>query len=268
MSRNLYLVTYDFTPVGDAAVQYGLHLAKYVNVELVIFHVAKSTSDAAAKTQLLNQMIGKLEKPNNCVITSLVRSGSIFDTIGKVAGELKVQLILMGTHGTKGLQKLFGSNAIKVISSTDVPFLIVQEGSVMTELEDIVIPVNILKESLQISKVMGDLAAIFGSTVHIIAEKQNDSGQSMLLKNRMLIVQKNYDDRKIKSKIQLLERKGNYINKILAYSKENSIDLIGIAYYSASLLPQFDTFAQNILMNQSKLPCLIIKAKEADSTYF
>jgi nucleotide-binding universal stress UspA family protein len=268
MSRNLYLVAYDFSSVGDAAIQYGLHLAKYVNVELVVFHVAKSKSDGLAKKQLLDQAISKLEKPSNCVISSLVREGSIFETIGKVASELKVQLILMGTHGTKGFQKVFGSNAIKVISSSDVPFLIVQEGSVMTELEDIVIPVNILKESLQISKVMGDLASIFGSTVHIIAEKQNDSGQSMLLKNRMLIVQKNYDERKIKSKIQLLDRKGNYIQKILDYSKENSIDLIGIAYYSASLLPQFDTFAQNILTNKTKLPCLIIKAKEADSTYF
>jgi nucleotide-binding universal stress UspA family protein len=268
MSRNLYLVAYDFSPVGDAAIQYGLHLAKYVNVELVVFHVAKSKSDLLAKKQLLDQAISKLEKPNNCIVSSLVREGTIFDTIGKVAAELKVQLILMGTHGTKGFQKLFGSNAIKVISSTDVPFLIVQEGSVMTELEDIVIPVNILKESLQISKVMGDLAAIFGSTVHIIAEKQNDNGQSMLLRNRMLIVQKNYDERKIKSKIQLLERKGNYIEKILDYSAVNSIDLIGIAYYSASLLPQFDTFAQNILTNKAKLPCLIIRAKEADSTYF
>ena len=37
--------------------------------------------------------------------------------------------IIMGTHGAKGMQKLFGSFAMKVIISTSVPFMVVQKDS-------------------------------------------------------------------------------------------------------------------------------------------
>jgi hypothetical protein len=54
----------------------------------------------------------------------------------------------------------------------------------------------------------------------------------------------------------------------LNYAKEKSIDLIGIAYHSESLLPQFDTFAQSLITNDQNLPCMVLNSKLASALYF
>ena len=47
--------------------------------------------------------------------------------------------IIMGTHGSKGMQKVFGSFAMKVIISTTVPFMIVQDNSEIKNIKNIVL---------------------------------------------------------------------------------------------------------------------------------
>ena len=42
MSQNLYIVPYDFTPVGDAAIHYALHLSRNVKAKILVLHLASS----------------------------------------------------------------------------------------------------------------------------------------------------------------------------------------------------------------------------------
>jgi molecular chaperone DnaK (HSP70) len=44
----------------------------------------------------------------------------------------------MGTHGMKGMQKLFGSNAMKVITSTAIPFVVIQQETEAKQLIKVV----------------------------------------------------------------------------------------------------------------------------------
>ena len=88
------------------------------------------------------------------------------------------------------------------------------------------------------------------------------------MKNRMLIVKNQYDGRNIPCKLELLTESGSFQKKVLNYTKEKSIDLIGIAYHSESLLPQFDTFAQSLITNDQNLPCMVLNSKLASALYF
>ncbi len=45
------------------------------------------------------------------------------------------------------------------------------------------------------------------------------------------------------------------------YCTDKQIDLLAIAYHSTSILPQFDTFAQDLITNSDLLPCVIINSK-------
>ena len=56
--------------------------------------------------------------------------------------------------------------------------------------------------------------------------------------------------------------------EIMNYSTKVEADLIGIAYHTDSILPQFDRIFQDLLMNEQKLPVLIINAKEVGNYFF
>ena len=53
----------------------------------------------------------------------------------------------MGTHGIRGLQKLTGSWALKVIVRTKVPFVVVQEFPKSNNYQKVVFPVDYKRES-------------------------------------------------------------------------------------------------------------------------
>lgn len=56
--------------------------------------------------------------------TSTILSGDVVEEINRFAGEQKADLIVMGTHGYKGLDKiLFGSVAEKIVKTAPCPVL-------------------------------------------------------------------------------------------------------------------------------------------------
>jgi nucleotide-binding universal stress UspA family protein len=267
MSKNLYIVPYDFTPVADKAVEFALHIGKRVNAEIKIMHLAEDKAKGMAKVQALEDYAKKIEAPFGCEVTSLVKVGNIFTDIARIAAEEKAQLIIMGTHGVSGFQWLAGSNAMKVITSADCPFLIVQKHTKLNDISDILVPIDLTKESLQVVTLAGDMAAIFHSRVHVIAEKQNDQILNTRIQNRIGIVNKTYEERGMEAKLSFV-KSGNYGKRVIQYAEANNIGMLAVSYHSESLLPQFDKFAQNLITNKEGLPVLIINSKLASALYF
>lgn len=268
MSKNLYIVPHDFTKVGAKALEYGIHLGKLVDAEIQLLHVVADKSAIIAANNKLDEIIKATEIPNGVTLSKKVHVGSIFEDIGKIATLQHAQLIIMGTHGEKGMQKLFGSYAMKVITSCDIPFLVVQSNTVIKHIDEIVVPIDLTKESLQIVNLAGDIANIFQGTVHVVGEKQNDELLNQQMKNRILIVKNQYEERAVKCTVEFIKDGGSYSKKVVDYARNKAIDLIAISYHSESLIPQFDKFAQNLITNEANLPCLVINSKPASALYF
>lgn len=268
MSHNLYIVPHDLTGVGNAALDYALFMGNHVRTEVMLLNLTDNKAKIPSIEQKLREFVAQRNVPANVEITYLVKQGDIFTDISKIANEKHAQLIIMGTHGLRGFQKLTGSHAMKVITSADIPFLIVQEGTKHVEIKNIVVPIDLTKESLQIVNAAGDLARMFDATVHVIGERHNDEGLSQQTKNRVLLIRNKYDEKGAKCEVHLLKNGGSYSKKIMQYVNEVGINLIAIAYHSESLLPQFDSFAQSLITNELKLPCMIIAAKQSGNLYF
>ena len=98
MSKNLYIVPYDFTAVTEKALEYAMHLGKRVNAEILILHLAADKPKGMVMLKEMEKLKAKLEAPIGITITTLVKVGDIFTDIGKIAKEEKAQLIIMGTH--------------------------------------------------------------------------------------------------------------------------------------------------------------------------
>ena len=268
MSKNLYIVPYDFSPVSEKAVEYALFLGSHIATEIRLVHLATDKAKGMARVADLEKVKDNLKVPSTVEVTTLVTVGDIFSDIGKIAKKEKAQLIIMGTHGMRGFQRVAGSHAMKVITSSEVPFLVVQKDTVIKEIENIIVPVDLTKESLQIVSIAGDMAKIFKSKVHVLAEEQTDEMLNTRIKNRIGIVSKEYEERSIDAKMVFLKSSGGYGKKIMHFVKNNNGGLIAIAYHSESLLPQFDSFAQNLITNKPGLPVLIVNSKLASALYF
>ena len=268
MSRNLYIVPHDFTEVGDAALNYAINLGQKVRTEIQLIHVVNDKAKLVSAKQRLDKIAQERGGNASIELTTKVVVGNIFEDIGKLSKKEGAQLIIMGTHGIHGMQKIFGSNVIKVVSSSEVPFLVVQKNTKIREVKRIIVPIDMTKESLQIANLAGDLCRIFDAEIHVIAEKETDQILSRKLSNRISLVKDQYDERNIKVNVSLLNSSGSFQKKVIDYAKNNEGDFIALAYHSESLLPMFDTFAQNLVVNELNLPCLIINSKSASKLYF
>jgi nucleotide-binding universal stress UspA family protein len=268
MIRNFYIVPHDFTDVGDAALKFAINLGKKVKTEIQLVHVVAEKTKLIAAKQKLEKIAASCEKTNNIEITTKVVLGNIFEDIGKLAKKEGAQLIIMGTHGLTTMQKLFGSNVIKVVTSSSVPFLIVQKDTVIKEISNIIVPIDMTRESLQVTNLAGDLSKIFGAKVHVVVEKQNDEDFAKKLVSRINIVTDQFEERSVDSVISYLDESGSYLKKVINYTKKNNGDFLALAYHTESMLPMFDTFAQNVVVNELKLPCLIVNSKSASNLYF
>lgn len=265
----VYLVPHDFTSVGDTALQHAIEMARQNRGEVHLLNIIKSAGEKASAEKKFDEIVAKLNLGAlDPKVLYHVQTGNIFTDIAKTASEIRASYVVMGTHGAKGMQKVFGSFAIKVITSTFVPFIIVQEGSKPRKIKKIVFPINSTSESLQISKFAGQKAEDFNSEIHIIAPKEKDMEVARKITIYMDLVNKQLIKKNVKVVTNLIPKVKAYHDDVIEYAKKEDADIIAISYHSDRLLPQFDPFAQTIITNQYKLPVLIINSKEVTSTYY
>ena len=268
MNKNIFIVLHDFTPVGDSGLNYALYLSSKITCEIKVVHILNDKSELKAATAKLEQIINDSRKSSYVTITPIIKVGNFFNDIGKVIMEEKSQLVIMGTHGMKGMQKLFGSHAMKVITSTSIPFVVIQQETEAKQLKKILIPIDLSKESLQIVNNAGDIAKIFNAKVTIAYEKQGDTMRENQMKNRIHIVKRKIIENGVSCDLVRFESNDPYHKKVIDYSVQNEFDMIAIAYHSVSLLPQFEKYAQTLITNEPKIPCMIINSQEATFSFF
>jgi nucleotide-binding universal stress UspA family protein len=269
MDKRSVLVPHDFTSVADNALKYALKLAKSINANVDLLHIVKDKSQTPKAKEKFDQIIQKLEDvPAGVSVNTHIKSGSIYTDIAEKAAELRSTVIIMGTHGAKGMQKLFGSFAIKVITSTHVPFLVVQDNYTGYDTSKIVVPIDESQESLQIEQVASGLAEILASEIHVVTEKKIDSNLKLKTAVHSGLLSKQFKAKGLPYVSAVLERKKGYANDIVNYTREVGANLIAFAYHSDSLLPQFDTFAQSLITNKEGVPVLVLNSKEAGNYFF
>lgn len=270
MKKRALLVPHDLTETADSALKYALYLAPKLEADIHLLHLTKYQKDRLAAKRKLNKIIGAVQKtPSLISIDAHVRTGSIFTEIASFADEIDASFTIMGTHGTKGIrQKLFGSFAVKVITSTRIPFLIVQEGFTALDLSKIVVSLSESQESMQIEQVTTRVAQIFDAKIHLLSEARTDANLKVKTSLYRGLFSNQLKEANVSYVSKALETEKGYAADLINYASENNAHLIAFAYHSDSILPQFDYFAQDIIANKARIPVLVINAKEAGNYFF
>ncbi len=128
--NNLILVTWDFTNISQCALEHAVRISRSIKKDIALFHVVppKTTDkEIEGRKDRMNLVCEETERRFGLRPHIIVQEGTIFSTISKYASDNNAALVVMGTHGMKGSQRLFGSWALKVIVGSSAPFIVVQD---------------------------------------------------------------------------------------------------------------------------------------------
>ena len=107
--------------------------------------------------------------------------------------------MLFRSHGAKGMQKIMGSYALKVISHSKVPFVIVQaKGPSDTDAyDDIVVPIDYSDVTKQKLKIAANIALHFGSRIHLFAAVESDKFLQIKLNRELTFAKRYFSEKEI-----------------------------------------------------------------------
>lgn len=258
MKAKNFVVPHDFTEVAYIALEHAIATARIVGAEINILHVISKAKDKEYADSKLDAIIARFS--SDVKLIPHVRVGSIFEDIGEFANSTQADLIFMGTHGNHGWQKLTGSYALKVINSSAIPFIIVQEKSPKeTGYDDIVVPLDLNKETRQKLAVVAELAAYFKSRVHLVLPKEKEEYARKKISENVAFANKFFKERDIE--VTSTVKKGLQFDKeVIAHAKEMGADLIAFMNLNRNNLLGVVTAHPEIslLNNEAQIPTLIV----------
>ena len=266
--NHIILIPWDFTPVADCALLHAYKFAeKAESKKIVLLHIIKNDKEKEEAQKKLDEVADNNRGKNGLDIEAIVRKGTIFTTIGEVASEVDGELVIMGTHGLRGMQKLTGSWALKVIVSSKVPFVVVQENPNETDLRDIVLPIDFKKESKEMLNWVNYLHKNFNPKFHIVKPNTTDVGFIKRIKANIVFARKIMDAKGIDYEIHTAEGKKNFGVEIMEFGKSINADLILILTTKNIGLADYVVGAQEqyIIANSSKIPVMVVNPR-ADLT--
>lgn len=186
------LVTTDFSETSMTGVRYARSFADHFDADLALVHVVEPLppvsemhnvlliqSDADMR-KLAERQVAQLAKKlsgKNLAVTGLVRSGKPFHEIATLAGNREADVIVIGTHGHTGWQRvLLGSTAERVVRHAPCPVLTVPfaagKGRKRTvpglPLKKILVPIDLSETSAQALPYASALARQFDAKIILL----------------------------------------------------------------------------------------------------
>lgn len=270
-TNNIILVPTDFTNEAECAINHGCMLAKRNNNELRLLHVLnkESKSELKKNNEGVESIIQKLQ--NQCTyfaekygikVAYILKEGSIFTLIGEVANELKAALVVMGTHGVVGMQKLTGSFAIKVIESSDVPVIVVK-NKMPTEdgYKKIVLPVDFSVETKQKTMQTLNMAKMFDATVFLYKQKGIDEVHQNKVELNTQFIKRYLKDQEIPF-VEEQQKKAtvDFDKDFIQYAKDVEANLIIILTTKEKEFIEFmlGPVEQKVINNKEEIPVMCI----------
>lgn len=277
--KNLILIPTDFSETCGNAISHGVKLAHFLNGRVCILHVINQETKAALKKKKvgvdyietrLKAYKNYYEKKYNLPVAGLAREGSIFSTINEVAGEIKASLMMLGTHGKKGLQHVFGSYAFRIVLESPVPTIVVQKRTFREGYKNIVFPISNDLEPRQKVQWATKLARLFDTKLHLFLAREKDKG----LKSRLEIITRQItkvlDNENIKYSVQTAEATGNFARQVLYHAVTIQSELIMIMTMPQVDLPEFSISAwdERLMFNESQIPVMCINPTRLGNFFY
>ncbi|MGC1204598.1 MAG: universal stress protein [Flavobacteriaceae bacterium] len=276
------LLPTDFSKNSINAIHYAIKLLAHVKCDFYLLNVQKASSfisddmmtvtssatiyntliDAAKKS--ISNIVSQIEKRSkneNHAFHSIVDYDNFIDAINQISKKHHVDLIIMGTKGASGLEKvIFGSNTVHVMQRCQIPVLAIPKGCTFKGLSKIAFTANnLLGLDIKTLVPLRDLVSFYKSNLSVlhIADKNHliQSQETIFDFFKIYFIKVNHDfiDTNIKE----------VYNVVHKYIVDNGIQMLSIMDEQHSFLERLftkhpiETFAFAI-----DIPFLVMKKQK------
>jgi nucleotide-binding universal stress UspA family protein len=270
----IILVPTDFTEQAATAAQHAATIAKVAGDEIRLIHVVNSDTKTklkkAGKTldDLTNQIAeaaADIEQTYGVKAGHHLREGSIFTTIGEVAEEIGARLMVMGTHGVVGMQHITGAWAVRVITSSPVPTIIVQKKKAAAHgYRTIVTPIDGSKETKQKIIHIVDIAKRFGAEVKLFGSFESDEFINNAKNNNIAWAENLLKKNGVPHSVaQATKSGGDHAKQTIKYASEQNADLIVILTDDSEVSVKGFVLGadhERVINNDAQIPVMCVNA--------
>ncbi|MEZ4803346.1 MAG: universal stress protein [Gelidibacter sp.] len=269
------LVPTDFSKEAENALKVAAQLAKRHDCEIYLLHMleipfqeidALSHHSALPEAMFFMKLAHKRFEEvmasdylDGITVHETVKAESNFSSVIDVCHEHGVDMIVMGSHGASGFKEMFvGSNAEKVVRTSDIPVLVIKNEHANFTVENFVFASDFKNDNKETYKQAVDFAKSFDAKIHLLmVNTPNNFSNTLDSKKRILEFIKDYPF----ANYTLNVHNDESVEKgILNFSREIDADLIGISTHGRQGIAHFfNGSISEDLVNHAKRPVITFK---------
>jgi nucleotide-binding universal stress UspA family protein len=272
------IVPVDFSKYSYYALEVAANLAKKIDASLFICHIldlphmSLSDGDTPASIFMLKMTKDKMKKAmakpylEGVKVQEEVVYDETIDFVSEKANEIDADLIIMGTHGSRGDRENFvGSNTEKVVRTADVPVLAIKQKYPEFDPKHIAFASNFYGEVDSVFEKVKNFAKVFDSKIHLLKVVTPNLFETTPYSQKLM------DD--FAKRFELDNYETHIFNEkhvedgIIDFSRLNNMDLIAMSTHGRTGLARIlnGSIAEEIT-NHAPLPVLSIKVKETKNS--
>lgn len=274
------LVPTDFSARAMGALHYAAAMAKHSDAEIVLLHVVEQyehntdLGQVIDLTETLRKAIqDKLIEIKNenmdlwgIKISVEVASGKIYKQIYRTLQNKDIDLVVMGTHGSSGIDSfekfILGSNAYRIVRMAQCPVITVRHAREEVSFKKVVLPLDTTKETKDKVASAIKIARVFGATIHLVGVSSRFEELRLgaeKLQDQLEDVAWSIQDAGVPVVTEYLKSE-NVVKAINNYAKKIEADLIMIMTAEESAIAEFalGSSARKII-TESHIPVMSIK---------
>lgn len=197
------LVPTDFSKNAEYALRVAAQIAKKNNSEIYLLHMLElphqgndAISSGSAIPQIMffkDMAINKLETLMDADflkginVSEIIQFEKAFDGIMEISKKNNIDLIVMGSHGASGYEEMFiGSNAEKVVRSSEVPVLIIKNEIAEFKADKLVFASDFSDEIKKPFAKLVEFATIFNSHLDLVMINTPNSFKSTAVAEKIM----------------------------------------------------------------------------------
>jgi nucleotide-binding universal stress UspA family protein len=262
------LVPTDFSEVCRNAADQAAEAARLFNHRLVLLHVINQDTKAFLKNefaelpaidQMLEEQALEIRTRFGIDVETRAVEGSIFSTISEVARDMEASLVFLGTHGKVGMQHLTGSFALKVVTGSPVPVIVVQKRKV-DRYQNIVLPITSEAGPWEKTKWAVYISKNFLATIHIYMI-DTDKEQ---IRDTVNSIGQHFEKNNVPYTLKIAEKSSGFAAQVITYATSINADMIMIMTNPDKSFTSFllGTYDEEIILNSSQIPVMCINPRK------
>ncbi|MEN8886671.1 MAG: universal stress protein [Winogradskyella sp.] len=269
------LVPTDFSEQAENALKVAAMLAKKHNAAIYLLHMMEipmqqidpgstysDVPEALFFMKLAHKRFEDLMKSDyleGITVHETVKTDITFNEIKDSCKEFNIDLIVMGSHGASGLKEMFvGSNAEKVVRTSDVPVLVIKNEHSQFNVSKFVFASDFKNDNKKTYEQAVAFAEAFDAEIYLLmVNTANNFLTTYEAKSRItdFISSQSFKNYSIH-----IHNDTSVENGILNFSKDLDADLIGISTHGRQGIAHFfNGSLSEDLVNHAKRPVITFK---------